>query len=242
MGDLPTRGSSLTTNSAYTCAVPSQFKAYLITEAEITPLTVVGPYLASLTAKAHLSASGMTSDSILSQNSVSAGFQDFLVKHRYCCVKKLEEGAKPVASGCSWMSNFANDKSARIYRSDLLAVYPGCPFKRRPHWRHADDNMRFLAVTVKFNRIEGNGIEDWANFHGVVPVSSMPSWIKIPHGDNRWRLWDESFEMAKDTDGKRILSVTRVLLGIPSGFKDMEGNRCQWNDDAIGQKNWGDLL
>ena len=102
--------------------------------------------------------------------------------------------------------------------------------------------MRFLAVTVKFNRLEGNGIEDWANFHGVVPVSSMPSWVKIPHGDNRWRLWDESFEMTKDTDGKRILSVTRVLLGIPSGFKDMEGNRCQWNDVALGQRDWGDLV
>ena len=48
--------------------------------------------------------------------------------------------------------------------------------------------------------------------------------------------------MTKDTDGRRILSVTRVLLGIPSGFKDMEGNRCQWNDNALGQKDWGDLL
>ena len=240
MGDLPTRGSKLTTGDS-TCAVPSQFKAYLITEAETTPLTTVGPYLATLTAKAHLSASGMTSDSLLSQNSVTAGYQDFHIEPWYCCLKE-RNAASPVGYvGDRFDSAIPNDSSGSRWNASPLAVFAGCPFRYRPHYRHAGQTLRFLAVTVKFNRLEGNGIENWANFQGIIPVSSMPSWIKIPHGDNRWRLWDETYEMGKDTNGKRILSVTRVLLGIPSSFRDMAGDRCQWNQSSLGQKDWGDL-
>ena len=28
---------------------------------------------------------------------------------------------------------------------------------------------------------------------------------------------------------------------VPNGFKDMAGNRCQWNQSHLGQKNWSDL-
>ena len=240
MDDLPTRGNTVPTGNLG-CAVPNQFKSYLVTEVEITPLTSVGPWLADVTAKAHLSASGKMSDSLLSQNSVSAGFQDFLVKPWYCAVRDRGESDEWSPVGDRFVSLFEDDKSGSKWNGNLKRIIPGCPFKNRPHIKHAGETIRFLAVTVKFNRLEGNGIEDWANFHGIVPVSSMPSWIKIPHGDNRWRLWDETYEMGKDTNGKRILSVTRVFLGIPSGFVEQEGGRCQWNQSLLGQKNWGDL-
>jgi hypothetical protein len=239
---LPTRGSSLTTASGLTCAVPSQFKAYLVNDVEITPLTGIGPYLATVTARAHLSASGNKSDSLLSQNSVSAGYQDFHIKPSYCALKDHDGGDSTKPIGERWMSAFANDASATTWNSWKTKTLPDCPFKYRPHNRFADETLRFLAVTVRFNQLEGDGIEDWANFQGVIPVGSIPSWIRIPRGENRWRLWDETYEMGKDTDGKRILRATRVLLGIPSFFKDEIGRRCEWDDDKLGQKKWGSLI
>lgn len=245
MDDLPTRGNAVTTDGQSTCAVPSRFKSYLVTESEITPLTSEGPFLATVTAKAHLSASGQNSDSLLSQNSVTACYQDFHIEPWYCCLAVADanstESGRPDRIGERFVSDYRDDKKGVRWNSDKTAVHDGCPFSKRPHYRYAGETLRFLAVTVKFNRLEGSGIEHWANFNGIVPVNSMPKWIKIPHGDNRWRLWDEVYEMAKDTDGKRILSVTRVLLGIPANFKDMNGNRCQWNQSVLGQKNWEEL-
>ncbi len=157
MNDLPTRGASVPTGG-YSCAVPSQFNKYFLTEVEITPLTVVGPWLASLTAKAHISASGKNSDSLLSQNSVSAGFQDFLVKPWYCGVREADSREwKPVWDR-SFVSIFDNDKTGRIWKENPTKIAKGCPFSHRPHIQFAGETVRFLAVTVKFNRLEVIGI------------------------------------------------------------------------------------
>ena len=249
MGVFPTRYEAVPTTGR--CAVPSQFAKFRFAEVTIRPLTSAGPWLADLTAKAHLTAHSTKKDSLLYQSSVSGGYMDFLVKLSYCRLKEATNGSDNPPSGMpsNFVSAFNDDapKGDGTYTwtawraNDANTVPSKCPFSTRPHYKFAGENVKLLAVTVSFNKREGDGLEDWAAFSGIVPVSSMPSWIKIPHGDNRWRLWDESLEYSTDGDGKRILRVRRVLLGIPNGFRDMKGNRIQWNQSLLGQKKWGDL-
>lgn len=247
---LPKRGDPVTTSAASTCAVPPEYVKYIVAEVETTPLSSCGPFVAEVTCRSHISANANPGkDSLLYQTSVIATYQEFHVDPWMCYLKKRKENDGYHGSRISayvetslWRSAFDNDQDGSKWLSTSTSVAYGCPFRRRPHARFADQTVPFILVTVSFNRLEGSGLEDWANFQGVVPVSSMPDWIKIPRGDNRWRLWNETFTMSKDTNGARILQVKRDLLGIPSNFTDVNGDRCQWDPDTLGQKPWGSLI
>lgn len=201
-------------------AVPSQFTKFKFTEVSIHPLTSVGPWIADLTAKSHITAHSTHKDSLLYQASVSGSYMDFFVTWRHCGYESEED--------------FNQKNPNRAVRSDS-------PFNSCVARKFANQNVKFLAVTVNYNKREGSGLEEWASFTGIIPVRSMPSWIKIPHGEDRWRLWDETLEYSTDKDGARILKVRRVLLGIPGTFVNMDGNRVQWSQSRLGQKDWGDL-
>ncbi len=238
-------------------AAPSEFRKFLFTEVSISPLTSVGPWIADLTAKAHFTAHYTKSDSLLSQTSVTAGYQDFFIKPSYCRLQviagaKSSDTGKPPGMPDTFVSTFnADDPNkgaigseytwAKWLANDANTVHANCPFATRPNYGFANCNVKFMAVTVSFNKHLGDGLEDWASFAGVIE-GGFPSWIKIPDGKHRWRVWDESFEMSADNDGRKILKVRRVLLGIPSNFKDMKGNRCKWNAEHLGTRKWEDLI
>lgn len=219
MDVFPTRYDPVPTSGA--SAVPSQFAKYRFSEVVLHPLTSVGPWVADLTAKAHLTDHSIHRDSPLYQASVSGGYMDFFVTYEHCGYKDQEEYEDPESSA---------------YRR------PNSPFNSLPDRKFANQNVKFLAVNVNFNKREGQGLEEWAAFSGIIPVKSMPSWIKIPHGEDRWRLWDETLEYTKGGDGSRLLKVRRVLLGIPGFFKNIDGDRVQWSQGLLGQKDWGDLI
>ena len=257
MNTFPRRGEYVPATGP--SAAPSEFRKFLFTEVVIRPLTSVGPWIADLTAKAHFTAHSVKSDSLLSQTSVTAGYQDFFVKPSYCRLQIIagatsSETGRPPGMPDTFVSTFNDDdpdtkntNNAGEYRwtkwldNDANTVHANCPFSTRPNYGFANCNVKFMAVTVSFNKHLGDGLEDWASFAGVIK-GGFPSWIKIPDGANRWRVWDESFEMSADNDGRSILKIRRVLLGIPSNFKDMKGSRCQWNTSALGSKKWGDLI
>ena len=233
-----------------------QFRKLTFSEVVIHPLTVVGPWTADLTARAFVSAHTSKSDSLLSQSTVSGGYMDFHVKPSYCRLQQIQgakssETNRPSGMASNLVSTFNADApkdngdgeySWSRWHEQWDTIHANCPFRKCPHYMFAGENVKFLAVTVSYNKREGKGLAEWGSFSGIIPVSSMPSWIKIPGGDNRWRLWDEQLEYSNDNDGARILRVRRVLLGIPDIFVDMNGDRCQWNQTVIGQKNWDDIV
>ena len=218
MSVFPTRHDPVPSSGP--SAVPSQFTKYRFSEVVIHPLTSVGPWVADLTAKAHLTDHSTHKDSPLYQSKVMGGYMDFFVTYEHCGYKDQED--------------YENHGHASR-RSNS-------PFNSLPDRKFANQNWKFLAVTVNFNKREGQGLEEWAAFSGIIPVKSMPSWIKIPHGEDRWRLWDEQLEYTRGDDGSRLLKVHRVLLGIPGFFKNIHGERVPWSQENLGPKDWGDLI
>ena len=128
-------------------------------------------------------------------------------------------------------------------KNDWTAYLEGTPFSKPVNSRLSEIDLRFLTVTVDYyERWNSRTVENWGGFAGIVPVNSMPGWLVIPQGDNRWRLVDESLEECMDTDGRRkLVKRHRALLGIPPAAVDWQGDRLEWNQAVFGQKDWGDL-
>jgi hypothetical protein len=252
---LPNRGDGLPLTGQ--CAVAATFASYVVNEVEIAPVTPVGPYIAAITAKAWLGSSGGSAggDSLLKETRYSGGYMDFHVQPDWCGLRKAGDSGKALGhrsppSGFvpgAWISAVSGDAPGawaawKAAVSDGRSI-AGSPFTKMLHPRLADTTVRFLTMTVDFYNREGShGLEKWGGFSGVVPVNSLPNWLKIPGGNNRWRLYDESIEAARDTSGgARLLHVSRVLLGVPPSCKTAAGARAEWDQAVIGQRNWGEL-
>ena len=246
---LPKRGDTLPYTGIN--APPAGFISYVVSEIDTVPVSSAGPYLAQVNARAWLGSSGSADSgkSLLATNNLRAGYMDFQCKARWSALQKNPggEGTSEDTYGIQgyWVSAIPGDQmsSWNQWKATLPKPESGCPFRKRPHPRHADENIRMLLMTVDYyEREKKEGLEKWGGFSGIVPINSMPKWLTIPGGDNRWRLWDENVERAMDTDGStRLLHVTRMLMGIPPAFKDVYGDRMEWDQDVIGQRDWSDL-
>lgn len=248
---LPDKGDKLPSSGKN--APPGRFVAYRVTEVQSVPLTGAGPYIAQVTAGGGLTPGhfGGAPDSVLSQTELQAGYMDYHIHPGYAALRAGEDDthkgmvfdgwhsgkwlsaldARP-GDWVNWAKAIANENGVK-----------GSPFRRLAHPSLADRTMRFLVVTATFHRKEDkHGLEKWGGFSGIVPVRSFPDWVAIPGGDNRWRLYDEEIDRVMETDGKTVLfRVRRTLLGIPPAAKDVYGNRMQWEQQSIGQRDWGDL-
>lgn len=234
-------------------AVPTGFTSYKVSDVEIAPVSSVGPYVIQVTAKAGLGSSGVgnTGDSLLKTNSLVAGYADFHIRPAWCGLKPAPEGtAAKTVNGWNtgkWASAAIGDGkdtwTAWAAAFSAGSGIHGSPFTKMVNPRLTDDTLRFLQVTVTFYAKETtDGLENWGGFSGVVPINSMPSWITIPGGDNRWRLFDEEISRDTETDGStKLFKITRVLLGIPNAAKDCSGARLQWDQSEIGQKDWSKI-
>jgi hypothetical protein len=194
---------------------------------------------------------------------MSAAYMDFHIPADWCCVRR-RTGDQPPSSSPSeaftlgWQSSVQGDVSEdgkscswKNYLKTLPTAPFDCPFTRRPYPSCADQTLRFLCVTTEhYARRSSAGLDKWGRFSGIIPVRSMPKWITIPGGDNRWRLWDEQVESTTDTDGRTDLwHIRRTLLGIPSNVRAArksgdsveEGDRLEWSQAKIGQRDWDDL-
>lgn len=232
-------------------AVPAGFNAYKVSDVEIAPVSSVGPYVIQVTAKAGLGSSGVgnTGDSLLKTNSLVAGYADFHIRPAWCGLKPAPEGTIAQTIGGwntgKWASAAIGDgkDTWTAWAAATSGGVHGSPFTKMVNPRLADDTLRFLQVTVTFYAKESTGgLANWGGFSGVVPISSMPSWITIPGGDNRWRLFDEEISRETETDGStKLFKITRVLLGIPNIAKDYSSTRLQWDQSVIGQKEWSKI-
>lgn len=238
------------------CAVDARYATYVVDDVETVPVTPVGPFIAAITVKAWLGSSGAPSgDSLLKENHYEAGYMDFHIQPEWCGLRKYTDSSKAIKhvsppSGFepgSWISAISGDAPGTWTQwaagASQARGVSGSPFTRMIHPRLADTTIRFLTMSVDFyTRERSDGLERWGGFAGVVPVNSLPAWLKIPGGDNRWRLDDEKATGERDTTGgAKLLHVTRVLLGIPSACKDASGNRAEWDQGVIGQRDWSDL-
>lgn len=249
--NVPFRGATMPTIGIN--AVPGAFRAYKVAEVTIAPVSAAGPFVAQVTAKAGLGSSGAgnTGTSLLKTNSLEAGYADYHIRPAWCGLKPAPEGtvAKTIGEWNTgkWSSAAVGDGKDvwTAWSAAVLAgtTIDGSPFTKIVNPRLADKTMRFLQVTVSFYAKETtSGLENWGGFSGVVPVSSMPTWITIPGGDNRWRLFDENITRDTETDGStRLFKINRVLLGIPNQARDSSGTRLQWNQSEIGQKDWAKI-
>lgn len=234
-------------------AVPPAFASYKVSEVATSPVSSVGPWVIQVTAKAGLGSSGVgnTGDTLLKTNSLSSGYMDFHMQPGWCGLRQAPASAKPTTvSGWNtgkWASAVSGDGpdgwgswSAAAAAGNSIS---GSPFTRMVKPSLADVTMRFLQIEVSFYVKETKeGLSSWGGFSGIVPVNSMPAWITIPGGDNRWRLFDEKVAREVETDGRTwLFKVDRTLLGIPNAAKDCVGGRLQWSQDEIGQRDWNDL-
>jgi len=234
-------------------AVPAGFTAYKVSDVEIAPVSSAGPYIIQVTVKAGLGSSGVgnTGDTLLKTNSLVAGYTDFHIRPAWCGLKPAPEGtAAKTVNGWNtgkWASAAIGDGkdtwTAWAAAFSAGSGIHGSPFTKMVNPRLADDTLRFLQVTVTFYAKETtDGLENWGGFSGVVPINSMPSWITIPGGDNRWRLFDEEISRETETDGStKLFKITRVLLGIPNAAKNCSGTRLEWDQSKIGQKDWSKI-
>ena len=234
-------------------AVPTGFASYKVSDVEIAPVSSVGPFVIQVTAKAGLGSSGVGNpgDSLLKTNSMVAGYADFHIRPAWCGLKPAPEGtAAKTVNGWNtgkWASAAIGDGkdtwTAWAAAFSAGSGIHGSPFTKMVNPRLADETLRFLQVTVTFYAKETTGgLENWGGFSGVVPINSMPRWITIPGGDNRWRLFDEEISRETETDGStKLFKITRVLLGIPNAAKDCGGTRLEWDQSEIGQKDWSKI-
>ncbi len=248
--DLPSRGDKVPITGVN--APPRQFTAYRVSDVVSTPLTSVGPYIASVTISGNLGPKNFSGEigATLSQTDLSAAYMDFHIKPEWCGVRAGSgEWKRTTIYGWNtgkWVS--AVDSKKGTWKNWLEAAtyersLSGSPFRKIVQPALADETLKFLSVTVSFHTKEStDGLEKWGGFSGIVPVNSFPKWITIPGGDNRWRLYDEDVQRVMETDGKtQLFKVTRILLGIPPAAKDVYGKRLQWDQKVIGQRDWKDL-
>jgi len=232
--------------------VPTAYRAYKVSEVDFAPVSSAGPFVIQVKARAGLGSSGAgnTGGTLLKTNSMVTGYADFHIKPAWCGLKAAPEGAKAQSlKGYDWhtgkWASAAVGDGPGQWANWLKAAtggwgVKGSPFTKMVNPRLADDTLRFLQVTVTFYAKEtADGLENWGGFSGIVPVNSMPKWIAIPGGDNRWRLWDEEYHRDTEVDGSTgLFKITRVLLGIPPAAKDCSGARLQWDQNEIGQRDW----
>ncbi len=234
-------------------AVPAAFRAYKVSEVDFAPVSSAGPFVIQVKARAGLGSSGAgnTGDSLLKTNSMVAGYADFHIRPAWCGLKPAPEGTIAQTIGGwntgKWASAAIGDGkdtwTAWAAAFSAGSGIHGSPFTKMVNPRLADNTLRFLQVTVTFYAKETtDGLENWGGFSGVVPINSMPSWITIPKGNNRWRLFDEEISRETETDGStKLFKITRVLLGIPNAAKDCSGTRLEWDQSEIGQKDWSKI-
>jgi hypothetical protein len=248
---FPSRGDKLPATGLN--AVPRQFIAYRVSDVQVVPLSAAGPFLAQVTATGGIQPKHFNGDanSILSRTELRTGYMDYHLQPEWSAIRagSGDKWPKKTISGWNtgkWVS--ALDDKQGEWTNWLEAVnnyrnIKGSPFTRFVQPGLADTTIRFLVVTVMFHVKEGShGLEKWGGFSGIVPVNSFPKWIAIPGGDNRWRLHDEEIERVVETDGATpLFQIRRILLGIPNQAKDAYGNRLEWDQTEIGQRDWEDL-
>lgn len=205
--DLPQYADFVCADRGSVNCVPAGFENFKISEVETDPLTIVGPYIASVTARPWLKSMTGRTKSLTSQTSFTMDI--------------IEETVAPEIS------------MKRKYS----------PFKKETRVDFVKQKISFMLVTaiyyVKKTKLAGA----WGSFSGIVPKNSFPNWLKdLPGGNNRWRLRREKLEQCLDNDGRtNLYKVTRELLGIPDSFVDKSGNRMEWNQAVIGQRDWNDI-
>ena len=249
--NVPTRAAAVPRNGIN--AVPAEFSSYKVSDVEIAPVSSAGPFVIQVTAKAGLGSSGLgnTGDTLLKSNSLTASYTDFHIRPSWCGLKPAPADARPTTvndwNTGKWASAIAGDGKGswtqwRAAFTNGVGVQ-GSPFTRMVKPSLADDTLRFLQVTVSFYAKETTaGLANWGDFSGVVPIRSMPAWITIPGGDNRWRLFEEEISRETETDGRtQLFKITRVLLGIPNIAQDCAKRRLQWDQTKIGQRDWDKL-
>lgn len=248
---FPVRGDVLPAKGP--CRPQTQYLSYRIREITTTQLTGAGPFLASVTAGHSVGATTAgRGDRLLDQTSLRTGYADFQILPEWCGLRPAPGTTTPKRlrgewDTGKWASAIAPDPSgtwdAWLDAYDSGRSIEGSPFRRiiNPHF--ADTTQRFLQATATCHFKEtSSGLERWGGFQGIVPANSFPSWLSLPGGDNRWRLYDEEIEQLYDNDGRtRLLKATRTLLGVPPSVTDSTGNRAQWDQTTIGQRDWSDL-
>lgn len=248
---FPVRGDAMPARGS--CTPPARYLSYRLRDISVTKLSGAGPYLAQVTFGHNV---GVTTagrgDRILDQTSLQAGYMDFHVLPEWCALRPAPSSVTPKRIEGAWdtgkWASAVNGDAAGNWDNWTTAYNAGIDISGslfrnflNPHF--ADTTQRFLQVTVTFHVKETSaGLEKWGGFSGVVPVSSMPSWIAIPTGISRWRLFDEEIERVIENDGKtRLFKVMRVLLGVPGHVTDSTGARARWSTAALGEREWDDL-
>lgn len=248
---FPTRGTPLPATGS--CMPPITYISYRIKDISTVKLSGAGPYLAQVTATGRWGADNKDDGEgvLLAQKNRRMAYTDFHILPEWCGLRPGPATTKPTKidlwSTGKWASAIEGEETGKWVKWEAGykghdGIY-GSPFRRMLNPTLADTTQRFLTVICSFYIKETtSGLENWAAFGGIVPINSMPKWIQIPGGDNRWRVYDEELEDAVEEDGRtKLFKVTRTLLGVPNIVKDSTDSRAEWEQAVIGQKDWADI-